>query len=299
MNAESKMGNRTPKVCLPSIVTPEYKVGKEQIGSKNGNESRGLWGPVSYLSKHRFNLQRFLTSQSVQTETLGVGRLVVISSVLSIIIWLWDSNSNPILSKVYGGGLKPSSTEVTFNDSITRHRDPKAQAKRPVDWNQSSETHQECPWPGRVSPLLERPNRAPKTEIDWICDSGGVSESFCYVSKDTNLWVITFVSTQLAHGEDWALGSWPFLLPMEARIAQLVKAWICNLRIVGSSPTVGGPLASLSLQIASVGSDHHTKKMEVPTRGLGSKSLHGCKRSTSFFSLRAAEFRRVKCKLSA
>jgi len=52
----------------------------------------------------------------------------------------------------------------------------------------------------------------------------------------------------------------------EARIAQLVKAWICNLRVAGSSPTAGGvffwygPLASLSLQIARVGSDHHTKK---------------------------------------
>jgi len=51
-----------------------------------------------------------------------------------------------------------------------------------------------------------------------------------------------------------------------ARIAQLVKAWTCNLWLAGSSPTVGrvffwyGPLASLSLQIASVGSDHHAKK---------------------------------------
>jgi len=89
------------------------------------------------------------------------------------------------------------------------------------------------------------------------------------------------------------------------RIAQLVKAWICNLRIAGSSPTAGGvffwygPLASLSLQIASVGSDHYTKKMEVPTSGLRLKSLHGCKRATSLSSLRAAKFRRVKCKLSA
>ena len=58
-------------------------------------------------------------------------------------------------------------------------------------------------------------------------------------------------------------------------------------------------LACLSFQIASVGSDHHTKKMEVPTCGLGSKSLHGCKRSTGPFSLRGAEFRRVKRKLSA
>ena len=69
-----------------------------------------------------------------------------------------------------------------------------------------------------------------------------------------------------------------------ARIAQLVKAWICNLRIAGSIPTAGGvffwdgPIAS---------------------HGLGSKSLRGCKRSTLPFSLRAAEFRRVKCKLSA
>jgi len=60
-----------------------------------------------------------------------------------------------------------------------------------------------------------------------------------------------------------------------ARIAQLVKAWICNLRIASSSPTAGGvffwygPLEGLSLQIAIVGSDHHTKKMDVPTRGLG------------------------------
>jgi len=56
-----------------------------------------------------------------------------------------------------------------------------------------------------------------------------------------------------------------------ARIAQLVKAWICILRIAGSSHAAGGvffwygPLASLSLQIASMGSDHHSKKMEVPT----------------------------------
>jgi len=51
-----------------------------------------------------------------------------------------------------------------------------------------------------------------------------------------------------------------------ARIDQLVKAWICNLKIAGSSPIAGGvffwygPLANLSLQIASVGSDHHAKK---------------------------------------
>jgi len=54
-------------------------------------------------------------------------------------------------------------------------------------------------------------------------------------------------------------------------------------------------LASLSLQIASVGSGHHAKKMEVPTSGLGSKSLRDCKKSTSPFSLRAAESRRLKC----
>jgi len=66
------------------------------------------------------------------------------------------------------------------------------------------------------------------------------------------------------------------------RIVQLVKAWICNLRIAGSSLTAGGvlfwygPFASLSLQIASVDSEHHAKKMEVPTSGLGSKSFHGC-----------------------
>ena len=84
-----------------------------------------------------------------------------------------------------------------------------------------------------------------------------------------------------------------------------MKAWIRNLRIAGSSPTASGvffwygPLASLSLQIASVGSGHHTKKMEVPTSGLGSEPFRGCRRSTSPFSLRAAEFRRVKCKLSA
>ena len=69
--------------------------------------------------------------------------------------------------------------------------------------------------------------------------------------------------------------------------AQLVKAWICNLRIAGSSLIAGGvffwygPLASLPLQIASVSSDRHGKKMEAPTRGLGSKSLHVCKRSIS------------------
>ena len=59
------------------------------------------------------------------------------------------------------------------------------------------------------------------------------------------------------------------------------------------------PLTRPSLQIASVGLDHHTKKMEVPTHGLGSKSLRGCKRSTFPFLLRAAEFRRVKCKQMA
>jgi len=37
-----------------------------------------------------------------------------------------------------------------------------------------------------------------------------------------------------------------------------------------------GVLASLSLQTASVGSDYHAKKMDVPTSGLGSKSFHGC-----------------------
>jgi len=72
--------------------------------------------------------------------------------------------------------------------------------------------------------------------------------------------------------------------------------------LLGLSPTAGGVffwygrLASLSLQIASVGSDHHAKRMEVSTSGLGSKSLHRCQRSTSPFSLRAAEFWRVKCK---
>jgi len=50
------------------------------------------------------------------------------------------------------------------------------------------------------------------------------------------------------------------------RIAQLVKAWICIRRIAGSSLTAGGvffrygPLTSLSVQIASVGSDYHGKK---------------------------------------
>jgi len=49
-------------------------------------------------------------------------------------------------------------------------------------------------------------------------------------------------------------------------MALLVKAWICNLRIAGSSLTAGevlfwyGPLASLSFQIASVDSDHHAKR---------------------------------------
>jgi len=72
------------------------------------------------------------------------------------------------------------------------------------------------------------------------------------------------------------------LLSVSSRIAQLVKAWIRNLRIAGSSLTAGelffgyGPLASLSFQIASVGSDHHAKKMEVPTSGLGSESSHDC-----------------------
>jgi len=53
---------------------------------------------------------------------------------------------------------------------------------------------------------------------------------------------------------------------MGARIAQLVKAWIRNLRIADSSLTVGGvfdwyrPLASQSLHVASVSSDHHGKK---------------------------------------
>jgi len=56
-----------------------------------------------------------------------------------------------------------------------------------------------------------------------------------------------------------------------ARIAQLVKIWIWNLRIAGLSLTAGGVLfwyRPLALQIASVGSDHHAKKMEVPTSGL-------------------------------
>ena len=57
---------------------------------------------------------------------------------------------------------------------------------------------------------------------------------------------------------------------VSTRIAQWVKAWICNLRIAGLSPTAGwvfswyGVLASLSLQIASVGSDHHAEK--IPSR---------------------------------
>ena len=57
-----------------------------------------------------------------------------------------------------------------------------------------------------------------------------------------------------------------------ARIAQLVKAWISVLRIAGSSFTIGGvffwhrPLASLSLHMASVGSDHHAKKYGGPNQ---------------------------------
>ena len=57
-----------------------------------------------------------------------------------------------------------------------------------------------------------------------------------------------------------------YVLPVRARIAQLVKTRICNLWIAGSSPTADGavfwyePLASLSLQIASVGSYNHGKK---------------------------------------
>jgi len=92
---------------------------------------------------------------------------------------------------------------------------------------------------------------------------------------------------------------------MEARIGQVLKPWIYNLRVPGSNPTaVGmffwyGPLAILSHQIASMGSDHHAKIMEVPTSGLGSKSLHGCKRSTSPFLLRATKFQRMKCKQMA
>jgi len=48
-------------------------------------------------------------------------------------------------------------------------------------------------------------------------------------------------------------------------IPQLVKSWICILRIVGSSLTVGGvffwyePLASFSLQMASMASKHRSK----------------------------------------
>jgi len=42
-----------------------------------------------------------------------------------------------------------------------------------------------------------------------------------------------------------------------------------------------------------------TLKTEVQTSGLGSKSLHGCKRSTSPFSLRAAEFQQMKSKQMA
>jgi len=50
------------------------------------------------------------------------------------------------------------------------------------------------------------------------------------------------------------------------RIAQLVKAWISILMIAGWSSTAGwvffcyGPLASLSLHISNVGSNHHAKK---------------------------------------
>ena len=38
--------------------------------------------------------------------------------------------------------------------------------------------------------------------------------------------------------------------------------------------------------------------MEVPTSGLGSKSLHSCESSTSPFSITVAEFRRLVCYLA-
>ena len=106
--------------------------------------------------------------------------------------------------------------------------------------------------------------------------------------------------TTMTATSEMTMAMMSILIRLQARLAQLVKAWIA-----GSSPTAGGvffwygPLASFSLKIASVGSDHHTKKMEGPTCGLGSKSLRGCKRSISPFSLRAVEFRRVKCKQMA
>ena len=67
----------------------------------------------------------------------------------------------------------------------------------------------------------------------------------------------------------------------EPRIAQLLKAQICNLTFAGSSRTAGGvfiwyrPLASLSLEIAIMGSNHRGKKMEVSTSEQGLKSLNG------------------------
>ena len=51
-------------------------------------------------------------------------------------------------------------------------------------------------------------------------------------------------------------------------IAQSVKAWICNLRIADSSLAAGGvfvwygPLASPSLHVARVGSDHHLSLLD-------------------------------------
>jgi len=51
-----------------------------------------------------------------------------------------------------------------------------------------------------------------------------------------------------------------------------LKAWICILMIAGSSLTAGGvfvwygPLASLSLRIASVASEHHDKNNGGPNQ---------------------------------
>jgi len=69
---------------------------------------------------------------------------------------------------------------------------------------------------------------------------------------------------------------------LHARRALSVKAQICNLIFVGSSLTADGvffwygPLASLSLQIDNMASDHYGNKMEVPANEQGSKSVHSC-----------------------
>jgi len=84
---------------------------------------------------------------------------------------------------------------------------------------------------------------------------------------------------------------------MGLRIAQLVKNSDLRSMNCRASLSAGGvffwygALARLSLQISSMAPEDHTKNDgEVPTNGYGSRSLHGCQKSTSPFSLRVGEF---------